>query len=507
MSGTPGRSRVPRVPAPAPIVRSRPAPPPGTPADVRRAGSGPTVGAFFDFDGTVIAGFSASVFAKDRLRRRQVGAGEVLRSVRFAIDASAGRVDLADMLGLTARSWKGYRHEDMLATSERLFDAQIARAVFPEMRQLIREHLARGHTVALTSSATTYQLRPAADLLGVQHLLCTRLELVDDVLTGEVEGVAPWGAGKAAAVQEFAAAHGVDLAQSFAYADGDEDIPLLHLVGQPRAVNPGSRLAAVAKRRGWPVLRLSSRGGDGSVTMRTRNVVGTAAIVPAAAVGVAVGLAKRNKRAGVDVGFPAWVDVLLRVNGVSVDVVGRANASSDRPCVFIHNHLTNFDSFLMVKVLRGGVSGVGKKEITKNPLGALMGWALDAAMIDRSDSAGAIQAMRPLVDRLGEGVSIVIAPEGTRSVTGELAPFKKGPFHIAMQAGVPIVPIVLRNADVLGTASATMMRPGVVEMAVLPAVSTKGWTVATLSRHVAEVHQLYVDALRDWPTEEDVAPS
>jgi putative phosphoserine phosphatase/1-acylglycerol-3-phosphate O-acyltransferase len=476
---------------------------PGTPQDVLASPSGPAVGAFFDFDGTLIAGYSAAVFAKERLRRRQVGAGEILRGLRFYLDASAGRVDLVDILGLTAQSWAGTTHEEMTELSEQLYAKHLSKVIYPEMRRLVRAHLEHGHTVALTSSATSYQILPIARELGVEHVRCTRLEVEDGRLTGRVEGAAPWGAGKALAVQELAAELGVDLAQSFAYADGNEDVPLLHLVGRPRAVNPGSRLKSVARRRGWPVVTLDSRGGEGSLSLKARNVVGTAAILPAAAAGVAVGVARGSKRAGVDVGFPAWVDMMLAVNGVHVEPVGVENAWSDRPCVFVFNHLTNFDTFVVAKVVRGGTSGVGKKDITKNPVGALLSWALDAAMIDRSDTASAIEAMRPLVGKLQEGVSMVIAPEGTRSTTGELGPFKKGAFHVAMQAGVPIVPIVLKNVEVLGAASATMMRSGTVQVAVLPPVPTSDWTVETLNEHVAQVRQQFVDTLAAWPAPPD----
>lgn len=477
----------------------RPAPVPGTVQDVRAALEGPATGVFFDFDGTLIAGYSAAVFAKDRLRKRQVSFGEVARMLAFYVESAAGRVDLADMLGLTAKSWQGRSHDEMEELGQQLYDDQIGKRLFPEMRDLLREHLRLGHTVVLTSSATSYQVEPVARALGVDNVVCTRLEVVDGVLTGKVSGPAPWGPGKADAVQKFAAEHGIDLARSFAYADGDEDVPMLHLVGNPRAVNPGDRLAAVAKRRGWPVLSVTSRSSGNSVAMKARNIVGTAGIVPAAVAGVAVGVTQRSKRAGVDVGYPAWVDLLLRVNGVQVEAVGVENAQIARPCMFLHNHLTNFDSFLVTKVVRGGVSGVGKKEIGKNPVGALLGWALDAVMLDRSDTAKAIEQMQPLVDRLKEGVSLAIAPEGTRSTSGVLGTFKKGAFHVAMQAGVPIVPVVLRNSDVLGPSSATMMRSGTVQVAVLPPVPTTGWTAKDLNARVAEVRQMFVDTLADWP--------
>ena len=63
-------------------------------------------------------------------------------------------------------------------------------------------------------------------------------------------------------MQAFAAENGVDLSKSYFYADGDEDVALMYLVGNPRPTNPAGKLAAVAAKRGWPVLRFSSRSGS-----------------------------------------------------------------------------------------------------------------------------------------------------------------------------------------------------------------------------------------------------
>src|SRR3546814_12145815 len=93
------------------------------------------------------------------------------------------------------------------------------------------------------------------------------------------------------------------------------------------------------------------------------------------------------------------------------------------------------------------MGAVGKKEIRDIPiLGKLMEWG-GTVFVDRADGKSAIRAMEPLVDAIRQdGKSICIAPEGTRTLTPKLGPFKKGAFHLAMQAGVPIVPIVIHNA-------------------------------------------------------------
>src|SRR5207249_47341 len=93
------------------------------------------------------------------------------------------------------------------------------------------------------------------------------------------------------------------------------------------------------------------------------------------------------------------------------------------------------------------------------------------------------------------GTSLVIAPEGTRSPTPRLGPFKKGAFHMAMGAGVPIVPIVFRNSLDALPKHGLVIRPATVEVVVHPPVPTEGWRVETLERHVAEVRALFVETL------------
>jgi len=128
---------------------------------------------------------------------------------------------------------------------------------------------------------------------------------------------------------------------------------------------------------------------------------------------------------------------------------------------------------------------------------------MPVAFVERSGgSAGeAAKALKPVTHLIEQGYSIMVAPEGTRvrDMTVPLGPFKKGPFHMAMQAGVPIVPIVIRNALDVGGRDAKLMRAGTVDIAVLPPVQTGKWSARTIDKHVAEVRQLFLDTLENWP--------
>src|SRR5206468_8312835 len=105
-----------------------------------------------------------------------------------------------------------------------------------------------------------------------------------------------------------------------------------------------------------------------------------------------------------------------------------------------------------------------------------------------------------------DGVSIVIAPEGTRTPTPRLRPFKKGAFHIAMQAGVPLVPVVLRNAGQLMWRGEAIVHPGTLQVAVLEPIPTADWRVEDLADHVAGVRRRFQIALERWPTDTRPAP-
>jgi putative phosphoserine phosphatase/1-acylglycerol-3-phosphate O-acyltransferase len=122
--------------------------------------------------------------------------------------------------------------------------------------------------------------------------------------------------------------------------------------------------------------------------------------------------------------------------------------------------------------------------------------AAGVVLIDRRNTEKAIEAMMPLVDAMRvEGKSVCLSPEGTRSITDKLAPFKKGAFHLAMQAGVPIVPIVIHNSNDVQPKGDMLFHPGTVNVEVLPPIDTSSWSAESIDRHVADVRAIYLQAM------------
>ena len=218
--------------------------------------AGPSIGAFFDLDGTLIAGFTAAAHAGDRIRRGQARVGEILGVIEATLRYKLGRMPFERLMVRGAGYLHGESFAELSAIGERLFHERHAHLVYPLMRRIVEAHRARGHTVGLSSSAMSIHAEPVARELGITEIVCNTFQLdADGRLTGRVAEPIIWGRQKAATMQNFCTDRGVEIEQSYFYADGNEEAPLMALVGHPRPVNPRSRLAALAAAHGWPVLR------------------------------------------------------------------------------------------------------------------------------------------------------------------------------------------------------------------------------------------------------------
>src|SRR3984885_6579603 len=475
---------------------------PGSVAEIVASPPGPKIGAFFDLDGTLVAGFTAVILTQERLRRRDMGVGELISMVTAGLNHQLGRIEFEELISKASGALRGRALSDLEEIGERLFNQKIESRIYPEMRELVRAHLARGHTVVLSSSALTIQVGPVARFLGILNTPPNKSEPNQDgILTGG--GLKPilWGPGKASAVQKFAAENGIDLKDSYFYADGDEDVALMYLVGNPRPTNPEGKMAAVARRRGWPILRFTSRSGGG-IGAQLRTLAGVGSVVPVAAGAVGIGLLTRSRRRGVNFFTATWSQLLLAASGVQLNVLGAENLTAERPAVFIFNHRNQADPVIVGALIRDNWVAVGKKELQGDPIMGTLGKVLDSVFIDRDDPAAAVESPNQVEERARQGLSIIIAPEGTSLDTTSVGPFKKGPFRIAMAAGIPIVPIVIRNAEIIAARNSTTMNPGTVDVAVFPPIPVSDWTVDTLPERIAEVRQLYLDTLADWPVDQ-----
>ena len=407
--------------------------------EIERSPAGPKVGAFFDVDGTILAGFSGLAFWRDRLLSGQMSMADLSENALAWVGFQRGQVGFSGILATWSGMLRGTPEQELVETGERLFETELAALVFPESRALVQAHLRRGHTVAIVSAATRYQIEPLARDLGIERVLCTRSSRLEDA--SPAASPACWGEGKADACPARSRG-GARPRAELLLRDAAEDLPLFEMVGGPSDNRPPLR---IAERRVWPVRRFASRGRPGFADV-VRTGLATWSGGLALALGLPLGILSGRPRAVFDFAVGAWGDLGTALAGIDVRVRGEENLWSARPAVFIFNHQSALDVLLLAKLLRRDFVGVAKQELRRVPVFGALSALLGTVFIDRANSAAAIAALQPAVDALRSGLSLAIAPEGTRTPTPRLARFKKGAFHMALQARVPIVPIVIKNA-------------------------------------------------------------
>jgi putative phosphoserine phosphatase/1-acylglycerol-3-phosphate O-acyltransferase len=464
--------------------------------------TGPHIAAVFDFDGTLIDGYSAAALYDHRFRNGELWPDEMMWILRASFGPTLTHGQFTELVERGIRGWIDRPESELMELGERLFSEGIAGLLFHQAWRLVKAHQRAGHTVAIATSATRLQVAPLARELGVEHILCTRLATENGLITGKIDGEALWGEGKINAVHAFFRENDIDRDASHAYANGDEDVPLLAGVGNPHPVNPQPELAEESARRGWPVLRfppVKTGRFDPKPALRTATLFGT--LIASAGAGLAVGALNGDRRQGVDIATSIFDSLAGPLTDINIDVIGEHHAWEQRPAVFFINHQSTMIDFLVTtRVIRTGFTAVAKAEVKSMPVVGQLFDLAGVAFLDRANRERAIEALKPAVETLRSGTSVVMAPEGTRSMTPRLGPFKKGGFHMAMQAGVPIVPIVIRNAGEIMWRNAKTAKAGTVQVAVLPPISTEGWTAEDLTTKVDEVRQLYLDTMANWPS-------
>ena len=178
----------------------------------------------------------------------------------------------------------------------------------------------------------------------------------------------------------------------------------------------------------------------------------------------------------------------LRLSGVRVHVRGLELLDPKQTYVFVSNHRSYLDTAAMFIFTGRRIGLLAKKELLKVPvLGVGMGF-VNVMAIDRTNRESAIRTTEAAARRIQSGVSFAVFVEGTRAKPGDLLPFKKGAFYMARQAGVPVVPVAIKNSDVLMGKGTGEARSGTIEMVFMPPVDTVGMTTdEDMNRLIASV--------------------
>ncbi|MGB5985990.1 MAG: lysophospholipid acyltransferase family protein [Desulfobacterales bacterium] len=186
----------------------------------------------------------------------------------------------------------------------------------------------------------------------------------------------------------------------------------------------------------------------------------------------------------------AWGRSILWFSGVEVSVRGLEHLDLHRAVIYMANHQSNFDIPVFLGRLPVQFRWLAKAELFKIPIFGPGMQRCGYISIDRSDRKAAFLSLKRAAAAIREGVSVLIYPEGTRSYDGGIRGFKKGGFVLAVESGVPIVPIVIRGTYPIMPRSSLRVRPGPVTLEIKPPVDTRPYSRATKDELLAHIHTI-----------------
>ncbi len=376
-----------------------------------------TAAAFFDLDRTLLPGASGPVIS-EVLRSRGLLPGSAVpgQGLLFGMFDLIGETRPSMMLARQGvRLVKGRDVRSLVEAGE-----EAARRLIPLVQPYAREEMARhrreGRLLVVATTSPVEVVAPLGAALGFDDVVATRYGRSGDRFDGTVDGHFVWGPGKLEAVREWAGAHGVDLASSWAYSDSWYDRPLLEAVGHPVAVNPDPRLAAYALLRRWPIRHLD---------------------VPAT-----------NSRAG---GLEAQKAVLALMRPelvpyARIRIEGERHVPPEGPVIVAGNHRSYFDFVTIACALaRTGRTArfLAKREMFAVPVVGPVLQSLGGIPVDRG--TGSTAPLKAAAAALEAGELVVIMPQGTiprgRAFFEPELKGRPGVARLAVMTGAPVVPL------------------------------------------------------------------
>jgi 1-acyl-sn-glycerol-3-phosphate acyltransferase len=190
-----------------------------------------------------------------------------------------------------------------------------------------------------------------------------------------------------------------------------------------------------------------------------------------------------------------WGRLILFAGGVKTEIQGMEQIDPSRSYIIMANHRSYFDIFLLClsPVL---IRWMAKKELFKIPVfGSILRW-IGAIEVDRENKSKAYSSIKQAVQKIKNGATVLIFPEGTRSATGELLPFNKGGFSLAIISGAPILPITIKGSHKIMTKGSFRVLPGPVTLSVHAPVETKGLTLKDCDQLQEKIKEIFQNDLK-----------
>jgi 1-acyl-sn-glycerol-3-phosphate acyltransferase len=193
----------------------------------------------------------------------------------------------------------------------------------------------------------------------------------------------------------------------------------------------------------------------------------------------------------------SWSGWVTSFAGVRIEVELRGDLDPNQPYVFMANHASSLDIWAAFVAIPRRLRMIAKKQLARIPLFGWVMWAGRFIFIDRQNKLAARRSIDAAGERIRKGDSVLIFPEGTRTRTGALGEFKKGGFHLASRAGVPIVPVAMCGTRALMPAGSLLLRSGSIKVIVGAPVPTQGLSDEERASLHERVRGMVADMLAD----------
>ena len=386
----------------------------------------PRGAAFFDLDRTLLSGASGEVFSRAMREAGLVSRNIPGENMLYKLFNTIGETLPSMALARQAVTFAKGRQRSLVQQAASGAAEALAAMVQPLAAPLFAEHRAAGRPIVMATTSPYDLVKPLADLLGLDDVIATRYGVnADGTYDGTLDGPFVWSAGKLAAVRDWAVAHGIDMAESFAYSDSVYDTPLLAAVGHPFVVNPDPRMKLMAAARRWPTLDLSAAAD------LVKDVTSMAKI-PVVNMEI--------QRLALSFTHPLFFPYAkFRISGTD-------NIPTEGPALILGNHRSYFDAAaLAVTIARTdrSVRFLGKKEVFDAPVVGQIASAMGGIRVDRgTGSDGPLEAA---AEALANGDLVAMMPQGTiprgKAFYDPQLKGRWGAARLAALARVPVIPV------------------------------------------------------------------
>ncbi len=215
--------------------------------------------AIFDLDNTLLAGDSDALWGEFIAQHGHVNRSEYKRENQRFYDAyKAGTLDIHEFLRFSLKPLSQLSMAQLAHLHQQFMQQSILPLISPQARQLVQRHREQDHELLIITATNRFITAPIAKEFGIDNLLATEPEIINNQYTGQVKGVPCFQKGKVTRLNEWLQQAGHHLQNSWFYSDSHNDIPLLEQVSYPVAVDPDEKLSQYATQHGWKIMHLHS---------------------------------------------------------------------------------------------------------------------------------------------------------------------------------------------------------------------------------------------------------